>query len=87
MLLLKLISLCQGIDPESIMLFERIRVRRGDMSKRNILQRTKERKKATNQREMSWSEFSVVSDSIKVHYRVNVELKNKKTIQLRGSSS
>lgn len=86
MLLLKLISLCQGIDPESITLFERIRVRRGEMSKRNILQRTKGRMKATNQREMSWSDFSVVSDSIQVDYLVNVELK-KKTIQLRGSSS
>lgn len=44
MLLLKLISSCQGIDPESIMLFERIRVRRGDMSKRNIFAKNEGKK-------------------------------------------
>lgn len=37
MLLLKLISLCQGIDPESIMLFVRVTVRRGNMRKRKFV--------------------------------------------------
>ena len=44
MLLLKLISLCQGIDPESIMLFVGVTVRRGDTRKENSWKNEGEKK-------------------------------------------